>query len=558
MNSKYLKLLPITLFMFILLNLSYGISCPSGDIPDFPHEFYGYVYDSDGTIVGQNVVVKASIDGNDFSITTDSNGGYGIDDVYAAERCSSSSATTVTFYVQDVLTATSATYIPKERALLNLTASASADICVDTDGDTYGSGCSAGGDCDDTDTAIYEGTTRTCEDYTVGVCASSTQTCGSDNAWAVCAARTTEACDGTLDEDCDGDVDEGCISGGATGGGGGGGSGSTDADTETTPEPEVVPETPVVEQPTGVVLPPADVSLNSAKDVIDSVSESLAAGTISAEEAITQLDGAKQDQENANVKMIMDTETFEALETVIVDAELGLNDAAFQEGRNILDRSNQLLAQAEAETDPSLKAALLKQATELQTQAMEKLPEIETVVKVTIFAEKTDLAVQNARESATSVEAKEAVEKASKGKGVNVEKSLETFKITNKELAPDKEVFKSKINLKIKPDKEARDVNIVETIPKSMAAHVSEVTFLGLQPQVLQADPIVQWSFDVVLKGEEKDMSYIVNKRLDTLDTVTVGAAQEVKSNLTFLFYGLILIILVGVFFYFYKKKEHY
>jgi hypothetical protein len=65
-------------------------------------------------------------------------------------------------------------------------------------------------------------------------------------------------------------------------------------------------------------------------------------------------------------------------------------------------------------------------------------------------------------------------------------------------------------------------VRIVEVIPKSVAADVSELVF-SEQPKVLQADPIVEWVLEKVKKGETKDLSYTVKKQLESVESTTLS-----------------------------------
>lgn len=109
---------------------------------------------------------------------------------------------------------------------------------------------------------------------------------------------------------------------------------------------------------------------------------------------------------------------------------------------------------------------------------------------------------------------------------VSVRATLEVFEVKEKTTGQTSHV--SRVSLMIKPDKDLKNVNIVEVIPKSVAASISEVIFLGEQPKVLQADPIVQWEFSEVKKDETKDLSYQVNKKLDVLESNTVAVSEAV------------------------------
>lgn len=131
---------------------------------------------------------------------------------------------------------------------------------------------------------------------------------------------------------------------------------------------------------------------------------------------------------------------------------------------------------------------------------------------------------------------------------VSVSTTVEVFEV--KEKTTGKTAFASKITLTLKPEEDLKDVNIVEVISKSVAASISDVIFLGEQPKVLQADPVVQWSFPEVKKDETKDLSYQVAKKIETLETKTVAVAKAVvfvevppKPSLIFayIFIGVIL-----------------
>lgn len=58
----------------------------------------------------------------------------------------------------------------------------------------------------DCDGSVDEGVTIACQDYTQGVCATSTQVC-TKGEWGTCQAKTNEVCNDNLDNDCDGTTD---------------------------------------------------------------------------------------------------------------------------------------------------------------------------------------------------------------------------------------------------------------------------------------------------------------------------------------------------------------
>lgn len=139
--------------------------------------------------------------------------------------------------------------------------------------------------------------------------------------------------------------------------------------------------------------------------------------------------------------------------------------------------------------------------------------------------------VDNALETATAEaktalsEIKSAVSSGS-ASSVSVSTKVEVFEV--KEETTNKTATVSKITLSFTADKDLKNVDIVEVIPKYVAQDASVIKFLGEQPKILQADPIVQWSFPEVNKGESKDLTYQVNKKIDTLNTTTIAVAETV------------------------------
>lgn len=141
---------------------------------------------------------------------------------------------------------------------------------------------------------------------------------------------------------------------------------------------------------------------------------------------------------------------------------------------------------------------------------------------------------------------------------VSVSTMVEVFEV--KEQTTGNTAFASKITLTLKPEKDLKDVSIVEVIPKSIAASISNVIFLGEQPKVLQADPVVQWEFNEVKKDETKDLSYQVAKKIDKLETETIAvsavapAAAPEKPSLT-LIYIIGIVVAAGIVVYVLYKQ---
>ena len=116
-----------------------------------------------------------------------------------------------------------------------------------------------------------------------------------------------------------------------------------------------------------------------------------------------------------------------------------------------------------------------------------------------------------------------------KGRVVHVKSSLKVYKVKSKSTG--KTTYISKITLTFTAEKDMKNVEIVEVIPKSVASDVSEIIFNGEVPEILQSDPVVKWSFDSVKSGETKDLSYTIKKKLDEIPSVTLAAAGVPKET---------------------------
>lgn len=145
----------------------------------------------------------------------------------------------------------------------------------------------------------------------------------------------------------------------------------------------------------------------------------------------------------------------------------------------------------------------------------------------TIDAIKQAIALdQNVKDELDSIKAEITGQQS---QAIAIQTKLEVFQVTSSETG--KSAFVSKISLSFTAPDSLQNVKIVQVIPKSVAQSILDVIFSGKQPIVLQADPVVQWFFDSVAKGETRDLSYTVKKKVDSLDatTVAVAAAPQVQ-----------------------------
>lgn len=117
---------------------------------------------------------------------------------------------------------------------------------------------------------------------------------------------------------------------------------------------------------------------------------------------------------------------------------------------------------------------------------------------------------------------------------VSVTKTVEVVKASNKITGESIIVSVVKLSVAAK-DSDLKDVEIIEVIPKDTASNVDQVTFIGEKPAILEADPVVKWSFSEVKKGQTRDLSYTVNKdiRLTNSTTLAVGSKVAASSAVT-------------------------
>ncbi|MBI2971260.1 MAG: hypothetical protein HYY37_02460 [Candidatus Aenigmarchaeota archaeon] len=169
------------------------------------------------------------------------------------------------------------------------------------------------------------------------------------------------------------------------------------------------------------------------------------------------------------------------------------------------------------------------------TVKVEKVAEASVVTSV--VTERVEQTVDQALATAVTETAKEALQEikqnmqSSSSQPVLVSKSVEVFLVTAKDTG--KSTTVTKVTLSFSSPVDATNIKVVEVIPKSVAASANDLVFLGLKPVILQADPIVQWSFDEVKKGESKDMSYTVKKNLTKIESTTIAAATLAPATTT-------------------------
>lgn len=141
--------------------------------------------------------------------------------------------------------------------------------------------------------------------------------------------------------------------------------------------------------------------------------------------------------------------------------------------------------------------------------------------------------IDKALENAVDDEAKDALNEmktkleSTEVKEISLTTTLEVYKVRSP--ITNREVYRTKVTLSFTATYESMDdVNIIEIIPKATASSTDDIVFTGEQPVILQRDPVVQWLFDKIGKGETKDLSYIVKKKVNSIDSVSLGSAGKV------------------------------
>ncbi|MFH1439285.1 MAG: LamG-like jellyroll fold domain-containing protein, partial [Candidatus Woesearchaeota archaeon] len=78
-------------------------------------------------------------------------------------------------------------------------------------------------------------------------------------------------------------------------------------------------------------------------------------------------------------------------------------------------------------------------------------------------------------------------------------------------------------------NRDKKDVKTRIIIPKHVAESASELVFVSKGVEILQDDPIIEWSVDELDAGETKEFSYIVKRKLTKIETVSVVSGEYVN-----------------------------
>lgn len=179
--------------------------------------------------------------------------------------------------------------------------------------------------------------------------------------------------------------------------------------------------------------------------------------------------------------------------------------------------------------------------------------------------------INNALTHATQTEAVNALQgiqnKISSGEvsQIGIMKTLNVYKVNNKDTGEN--VYRSTITLTFTASNDMKNVNIIEVIPHAVVDSVEGLYFPGIKPDVLQKDPILQWTFETVKKDETKSVDYVIKKKIDKIESLTIAASEKAEEKKPWLVTAktvigimiVVVIIIIGLAVYYYslkKKKE--
>ncbi|MEW5896512.1 MAG: hypothetical protein AB1668_02365 [Nanoarchaeota archaeon] len=182
----------------------------------------------------------------------------------------------------------------------------------------------------------------------------------------------------------------------------------------------------------------------------------------------------------------------------------------------------------------------VKEAEKLKEAFSSELVEVSKIGEVTMEApfvtaeqappELAAKVLEVSRETGIS----EAIKEVFALRGVKkIQASLAEVRISNyviKSKANGEELTVAKVEKSFTAADNFEVVEIIESIPKTVAASTDNILFTGEQPAIVQKDPLFKWSFVSLKKSETKDLSYfIINRYLEKYEGVSFVVASPEK-----------------------------
>ncbi|VVB73221.1 Periplasmic copper-binding protein (NosD) [uncultured archaeon] len=209
--------------------------------------------------------------------------------------------------------------------------------------------------------------------------------------------------------------------------------------------------------------------------------------------------------------------------------ELGVTTSGAFATESKTDEAGRTISDAIASTDPNAKRKGLSDAEKLIKDALSALPEVNKVAVKSVPTRTTaDIArslLSEGMTNDTEAAIMDIESKIAAGGGLNAQKDLTVFRVTNRELT-DREINRSMVRITLSAPEQMNNLTIMEYIPKSIAPSASDIVSVGKEMRIVQSDPIVSWTFDFVTWDEMKDVYYMVDGRMDSLDTTTLAAGE--------------------------------
>ena len=99
----------------------------------------------------------------------------------------------------------------------------------------------------------------------------------------------------------------------------------------------------------------------------------------------------------------------------------------------------------------------------------------------------------------------------------------------NKFAKVDTQKKETHFTLKIKNgNTDTKKISFVETIEKSVAATSDDIVFVDKPHKIIQRDPKFQWLFENVTSGQEKNVSYYVNKVVNDTESLLTPSIEDI------------------------------
>lgn len=281
----------------------------------------------------------------------------------------------------------------------------------------------------------------------------------------------------------------------------------------------------------------AEKMLTDANGLLTSARSQFTAGNVTAADSLISRAMTLQQSVNYDVGLSLKLIQEELWLTAI--PELGITASNITRGKELLDESNKLINDANTaykSSDFNTAIQLLLKAIELQRNVLKLLPEAKLFNQISKKSDMSSESVATAKNMALTKEALDFLESVEKNLQnlssiASITKTLSVYIITNRELKPGTETFRSKTVVALEPTELASsytvaNVAIVEFIPKSVASNYANI-ILNSSPTVLQADPIIMWKSDS-LKSQQ---SYVTSDKSKSIDSISLFNADITKST---------------------------